>query len=233
MVLAYHRVNPWYKKDALSVSPETFKRQMKYLIRRKFIPTSINEISTGTKILLEKNRFCVTFDDGFADNLWYGLPVMEKLHIRPIIFISVDFIGTNKTLPRYEFSDKERFLNWKEIKEMVGRQVEFGSHGLKHLHLPTLENKELKTEVYDSKKIIEDKIGKKVDFFCYPYGDFNQRVVDAVKEAGYAGAFVTPGKRKLEVTEYTIPRTGIYSHNNFLIFKVKIWKSNKKIEKSF
>lgn len=207
MILAYHRVNPYYKDDALTVSPENFKRQIEYLLNKGLKPT-------------------ITFDDGYADNLWYAIPVLEKFNIKPVIFLTVNYIGTEDIFYRYKDREKDRFLNWQEIKEMSEQGVIFGSHSLSHPHLPDLDEKRLWEEVYISKKIIEDKTGKEVLYFCYPYGDFNERVIEKVKLAGYQGAFITPPKKKkIKNTQYTILRTGIYGHNNFLIFKIKIWKS--------
>ncbi|MCM8770008.1 MAG: hypothetical protein NC911_10160, partial [Candidatus Omnitrophica bacterium] len=47
MILAYHRINPWYKKDALTVSPEMFRKQLSFLLDHGW------QAITPEKILLE------------------------------------------------------------------------------------------------------------------------------------------------------------------------------------
>ncbi|HPP30083.1 MAG TPA: polysaccharide deacetylase family protein [bacterium] len=219
MILAYHRVNPFYKKDALTVSPENFERQIEFLLKKGFKPAHPEEYIKNPSSLL------ITFDDGYADNLWYAIPVLKQFHITPIIFLTVNYIGTDIIFSRYRDKEKDRFLNWEEVKEMTGEGVIFGSHSISHPHLTELNEEKLKEEICLSKKIIEDKTDKTVDFFCYPYGDFDERAIEKVKLAGYKNAFVTPPKgKKIKETDYTLLRTGIYGHNNFLMFRIKIWK---------
>jgi peptidoglycan/xylan/chitin deacetylase (PgdA/CDA1 family) len=226
MILAYHRVNPWHKKDALTVSPENFERHIKYLIEKKFKQFSPEKyFSNYSSSDIVHSLFLVTFDDGYADNLWYALPVLKKFGIKPLIFLTVNYVGTEDIFKRYRDKGKDRFLNWQEVKEMSADDVIFGSHSLSHPHLPVVDKEKLWAEVAESKKILEDKTGKEVDFFCYPYGDFDQRVIESVQKAGYKGAFVTPGiKRKIKKSIYTLTRTGVYGHNDFLTFRIKIWK---------
>jgi len=219
MILAYHRVNPFYKKDALTVSPENFERQIEFLLKKGFKPAHPEEYMKNPSSLL------IAFDDGYADNLWYALPVLKRLNIVPIIFLTVNYIGTDIIFSRYSDKEKDRFLNWDEVKKMSESGVIFGSHSLSHPHLTQLNEKKLIEEVSLSKKIIEEKTGKEVLYFCYPYGDFNEKVIEKVKESGYKSAFVTPPRgKKVKETDYTLIRTGIYGHNNFLMFRIKIWK---------
>ncbi|MGI6595158.1 MAG: polysaccharide deacetylase family protein [Candidatus Ratteibacteria bacterium] len=220
MILAYHRINPYYKDDALTVSPENFERQVLYLINKGIRPV----LPYNGKI--EPADFLITFDDGFADNLWYAEPILAQYKIRPLIFLTVNYTGTGNIFERYKDREKDRFLNWKEIKQMSEKGVIFGSHSLSHPHLTCLDNKKLWEELHTSKKMIEDNIGREVPYFCYPYGDFNNKVIEKVKEAGYKYAFVTPlGDKKIENTSYTLLRTGIYGHNTPFVFRIKIWKS--------
>ncbi len=93
MIFAYHRINPWYK-DALTVTPETFEKHIKYLLDNGLKPVSLYQY---VEELNQCNRnFCITFDDGFADNFLFAFPVIKRYGIRPIIFLTAHFIGTEK-----------------------------------------------------------------------------------------------------------------------------------------
>jgi len=225
MILAYHRINPWYKgKDALTVSPADFERQMKYLLVRRFKKACPGEYLSKSSNS-RRASLLITFDDGYADNLWYALPVLKNLGIKPVIFLTVNYIGTKEIFARYEDEEKDRFLNWGEVKEMSADGVVFGSHSLSHPHLPQLAWDKLWVEVSESKKTIEDRTGKEAEIFCYPYGDFDEGAIEAVQKAGYKGAVVTPGvKKRIKSGVYTMSRTGVYGHNSFLTFRIKIWK---------
>lgn len=220
MILAYHRINPWYGKDALSVTADCLEKQIKYLLKKKFRPVSPYALSTPG--LLD---FLITFDDGYADNLWYAIPVLKKFGITPVIFLTVDYIGSDHIFDRYRDKEKDRLLNWDEVKNMSGEGVVFGSHSLSHPRLTQIADDRLWIEISDSKKTIEDRTGKEVSFFCYPYGDFNEKVIEMVKKAGYKAAVVTAGVRKsVRDSAYTLSRIGIYGHNSFLAFRMKIWR---------
>lgn len=219
MILAYHRINPWHKKDALTVLPENFEKQLEYLLKNKW------EFDNLSSLHKSKSRvFSITFDDGFADNLWFALPVLKKLNLSAVIFLTASYIGTEKVFPRYNSSEKDRFLSWIEVNNLIKEGIEIGSHSLSHPHLTQIPLKEAKKEIEDSKKFIEDKTGIKVKYFCYPYGDFNKDIMELVKNAGYELAVVTPSTR-IKNTRYSMIRTGIYGHNNFLIYRIKIWRS--------
>ncbi|MCM8810753.1 MAG: polysaccharide deacetylase family protein, partial [Candidatus Omnitrophica bacterium] len=167
MILAYHRINPWYKDDPLTVNPENFEKQISYLLKRGFKQVE-NDYEK-----IEKNLI-ITFDDGFYDNIIFGLPLFKKLKIKPIIFVIVGYVSTDKIWDRYKDYEKDRFMKWEEIKEIINQDIEIGSHTLSHPHLTQITLEKAKEEIFSSKKVLEDKIGKEVKFFCYPYGEFNE-----------------------------------------------------------
>ena len=157
--------------------------------------------------------------------------MLKKYKIPATIFLTAGFIGKDLTFSRYHDKEKDRFLKWEEIRRMMNFNIDFGSHSLTHPHLTEIEDEKAWEEIYNSKVIIEEKTEKKIDFFCYPYGEFDERIISMVKKAGYKAAVVTV-KGKVKKGKYTLPRIGIYGHNNFLIFRVKIWKA-KLISKKF
>ncbi|MCM8764575.1 MAG: polysaccharide deacetylase family protein [Candidatus Omnitrophica bacterium] len=219
MILAYHRINPWYPKDALSVNPEMFESQIKFLLEKGFEPVSLYQyIDEKEK---HKKKFCITFDDGFVDNFIFAFPFLKKHGIRATIFITAHFIGTDRLHRNYTDREKDRYLRWKEVQEMLRANIDFGSHSLRHPDLTTLDRKQAWDEIFESKKFIQKNIGRKIDFFCYPYGKQNKKIREMVKNAGYLGAVVTNWKNKPD--RYALPRIGIYGHNSFFIFRMKLW----------
>ena len=88
----------------------------------------------------------------------------------------------------------EPLLTWDDVKEMHQNGISFGSHTVTHSILSRLPLDEVKAEVYESKKIIEEKIGSPVRTFAYPVGrkeDFNEITKNLLKEAGYTCALTT------------------------------------------
>jgi peptidoglycan/xylan/chitin deacetylase (PgdA/CDA1 family) len=102
-------------------------------------------------------------------------------------------------------------LGWDEILELSESGIEIGAHTLTHQVLVPLTDDELDNEILGSKRHIEERIGRPVSSFCYPngaLGDYDDRVVDAVRSAGYKCAVVAhfDGTRG---DLFTLRRTGV------------------------
>ncbi|HKQ80556.1 MAG TPA: polysaccharide deacetylase family protein [Blastocatellia bacterium] len=82
-------------------------------------------------------------------------------------------------------------MNWRQAREMVDSGVEFGSHTLTHPILTGLSDDRLREEVSQSRDRIQSALGRKVETFCYPNGDYDPRAQFEVARAGYQCAVTT------------------------------------------
>jgi peptidoglycan/xylan/chitin deacetylase (PgdA/CDA1 family) len=80
------------------------------------------------------------------------------------------------------------FLDWDEVREMVGKGVTFGSHSSSHRIMTQISLSEVKTELIDSRKMILQQGIKPVPVFCYPNGNFDRDIQELVRESGYLAA---------------------------------------------
>ena len=101
-------------------------------------------------------------------------------------------------------------LSWAQIRELSDAGIQFGSHSLTHPDLTRLEPPALVAEVRDSKKRIEDRIGREVRHFCYPFGGQSPAVIAAVRDAGYTSACTTR-RAAVQVGEdpFRLPRLSV------------------------
>jgi peptidoglycan/xylan/chitin deacetylase (PgdA/CDA1 family) len=99
MILVYHRVaeasvDPW----ALGVSPAHFAQQLQVLT------TIANPISLRDLIAAKSDRelpprpVCITFDDGYADNLHAAKPALEAFRVPGTVFITPGYLGIPENL---------------------------------------------------------------------------------------------------------------------------------------
>ena len=210
-ILMYHSVGDTDNITKLSVSPENFERQMKFLKDNRYNVITLEKMAGYIR---EGKRppyksIAITFDDGYYNNYQYAYPVLKKSDLPATIFIIVSKIG----LPGW--------LGWKELKEMSDSGlVTIGSHTVMHHWLPAVGTEVLKHELGDSKAILENNLGKPVNLFCYPLGVYNDRVKRFVKEAGY-GCAVTSNMGQYEkgIDVYSIKRIKISrTSDNLFVF---------------
>ncbi len=82
-------------------------------------------------------------------------------------------------------------INWRQAREMSDGTVEIGSHTLTHPILTSLSDDRLRDEVSQSRSRLEAEIGRKVETFCYPNGNYDLRAQREVARAGYQCAVTT------------------------------------------
>lgn len=223
-ILMYHRVCNNDKYDQLTVNPERFTEQIKYLSEHYRIISLENAVTELKSGIIKKKTVIVTFDDGYLDNLTYAVPVLERYNVPATIFVTSQFCDQVKQHPRYKDEKGRLHLTWEEIKELHAMPgITIGSHTLSHPYLSSLDTDESKNEIIKSKKIIEKKTGSPVNYFCYPSGDFGVREMSFVKEAGYLAAVtVAPGKNRPGIDHYLLRRVEITQKDEPADIKAKL-----------
>lgn len=117
-------------------------------------------------------------------------------------------------------------VTWEQLKEMQNNGVEIGSHTLNHPILSKILIEDLNTEIGISKQRIEEKLNCNISSFCYPNSappDINEKVVEAVKIAGYQGAVFStiPGNDDL----FKIPRIAATNSKTEFMWKISTLES--------
>lgn len=82
-------------------------------------------------------------------------------------------------------------MTWDHARVLAEDGHEIGSHSMSHASLPRCSDEDLEFELRESLKVLSEQLGRDVFSFCYPNGDHDKRVVDAVQRAGYRAGVVT------------------------------------------
>lgn len=199
-ILTYHHIKePEAHQRGSSVSPAEFAQQMDFLKQQNFSVVTLDEIKQylkGTRSLPPRS-VAITFDDGYADVYTNAFPVLKANGFPATIFIIANRLK----------EPGEDFLTAAQIKEMLQANIHPGSHTVTHPRLTRLTIYEQVREIYDSKKIIEELLECQVNWFSYPYGNFDAQTVRLVREAGYSGAVSAIRDNMLKPQQlYYLPR---------------------------
>jgi peptidoglycan/xylan/chitin deacetylase (PgdA/CDA1 family) len=100
--------------------------------------------------------------------------------------------------------------------------ITIGAHSHCHNILTQLEDGEIRESIATSKRLLEEWTGYSVDFFSYPNGNYDQRVIRALKEHGFKCSFTTE-ERPWDASDdpMTIPRIGVGRYDTFEYFKIR------------
>ncbi len=210
-ILMYHRVTDLDQYDQLTVSPKRFDDQLRGL------KSSHRVVALKDAFSFDENSVVITFDDGYLDNYLEAAPLLQKYGLPATIYLTADFVDQKASHRRYKGSERLH-MDWLEVSDLAASGlINFGSHTCTHPMLSELKSADSKREIIDSKMRLEDKLGTSVSSFAYPNGNYGQREVDYVEEAGYVHAVtVKPGVnrgnsellqlRRTEVTDRDEPK---------------------------
>ena len=88
--------------------------------------------------------------------------------------------------------------------------MNFGSHSLSHRALTSLSDREVFDEFVVSKQILEDRIGREITSFSYPYGSCTEKLHSACFSAGYKYCY-TSSHGIITKDSFILPRNSINS----------------------
>lgn len=199
-----------------------FVRQMDLLVRwaRPVAANFSGPLDAGRRYA------AVTFDDGFVSVVQRALPELKKRGIPCTVFIVSDLLG-KVPLWAEEYSGGEmldRFVTEEELVGMPSELVTIGSHTETHPALTCLNQADAMRELVMSRAKLEKLLGRKVELFSFPFGDFNQSLIALCREAGYTRVFTTlPTRALLCSDEYVSGRVAVETSDWNIEFCLKLF----------
>lgn len=176
----YHEVYRLKDKDRLSrltnpiynIELNYFQKQMDFLFKNRFKTLTIHEYISEKSYSKEK-VICLTFDDGWLGNYLYAYPILKKYDFKATFFIATDLIG------------KPLYMTWEEIEELASSGMSIQSHTVTHQPLAHLGVERVLFELSESKKVIEERVGQKVEHLSLPHGIKDERIWALAQGMGY------------------------------------------------
>lgn len=217
-VLMYHhiltpeeKINSPFSNSSTTMTTVEFEEQMKYLHDEHFTTIKTEDLYdylNGEKNLPAKSVL-LTMDDGNISSRIYGYPILQKYKVH------IDqFIITSRT-PREPLPFDHQTLTFLSQQEMDEMTDHYGYHSHTHAmhsltedqtgYLLTKTDEEIVDDLIHSRHSLED-----TSFLAYPFGQYDEHVIELAKESGITLAFTTTGGyTTLESDFMRIPRFGI------------------------
>ena len=230
-ILMYHSitdgdeagVQPYYRT---TTSPDVFAAQMRDLHEAGYsslgVPEAANLLSAASHSIGKK--VVITFDDGYNDFRIHAAPLLAQYGFAATVFLPTAYIGDTPQ------SFKGRpCLTWGEIRQLQDAGIIFGSHTVNHPQLHQLAAREINEELVKSKETIEQKLGRPVESFAYPYAfpetdtGFKKRLRDMLCNAGYnSGVCTTLGRPTRGSDPFFLKRLPVNSCDDSQFFRAKL-----------
>ena len=165
----------------LYVRPSDFRGQLAWLDRHGYTAVTLGAVwdhwhGTGS---LPAKPVVISVDDGFRSTFTVALPALRAHRWPGVLNLALHHL------------DIGWGLSTRRVRVLIAEGWEIGAHTLTHPDLTTVSDDRLHREVAGSKRVLERRLGVAVDFFCYPSGRYDARVVSAVRRARYLGATTT------------------------------------------
>jgi len=156
--------------------------------------------STVTEVLdaPAHGRFVLSFDDGHESSYSQIFPLLAERRWPATFFVVAGWLGTRDA------------LTWPQLRTMADAGMEIGSHSLTHAQIQGASAAEIRREFGDSKRMLEDGLGRPVRVASLPRGSAEPRAAVILAELGYR-AFCTsaPGLISAATNPFDAPRIAI------------------------
>jgi len=203
-IVLFHRVTDEIPVDGLTVSTAWF-REYCALMRSRFhvIPLAELHRILQTGATPPMRTIAITFDDCYRDNL-SAARVLSEHGLHATFFVPTRYVGTDHVFEWDVGLKKMPNLTWDDVKEIQSLGHEIGSHTVTHADLGAIDAADVRWELAESKKVLENELGRPVRYLAYPFGgrgNFRPEYLGLSREIGYEacvsayGGFVQPHLR--------------------------------------
>ncbi len=201
-ILMYHVINPAPAGAAfpgLYVSASEFAAQVQALAHAGFHAVTLDQLRAywqdGARLPAGK-PIVLSFDNGYQSQYTNALPVLRHM----------GWVG-DENIQLSGLPPSQGGLSRTQIRGLIAAGWELDTQGYSHAELTALDVSELEYQIAGARKLIQQRYGVPVNWFCYPSGHYDASVVAEVKAAGFVGSTtVIPGWAGPQSEPYRLPR---------------------------
>jgi peptidoglycan/xylan/chitin deacetylase (PgdA/CDA1 family) len=208
------------------------EREADFILKMEWLKKNFNMISLASAydrvgLTNNKTNIALTFDDGFKEHSTFVAPVLRDLLIPATFFVSSGGLGAK---PKFASENLKRmngrfaFMDANDVKYLaVDPLFTIGGHTMNHTDLGrNYSAADLEKEIKHDKKDLEKAIGKKIEFFAYPFGsikNLHRDSIAVIRDSGYKAAFtIVPSFWKQSDDPYQIGRDSLLLEDSIALW---------------
>ena len=179
-ILTFHDLSQHSVENKYVITEENFTDHLEYLASHNYnciLPENYCVTFFESAHKLPDKSVMITFDDGHESNYTIALPILKKYNFKATFFITTDFI------------DQVGYMTSRQINLLRDSGMSVQSHAKTHLFLNELNNEQIRIELDESKKKLEDILGKPVQSISMPGGRYNNSVIELARQINYLALF--------------------------------------------
>ncbi len=212
-ILLYHHIvedkdkqnAPWNSND-ITISTSEFTRQMQMITDRGHYVATLDEVVAFVRgeILLPSGALALTFDDGYRSNTYYAAPILRDFGFKATVF-SVMYHYDTEYQDFYDVSKLQHITrkDLEPVKDVIDQQCHTFNN---HTPLANQTYEQIYADLMLSQNCYP------CDYFAYPNGSYDDKVISAAKAAGFVAGFSTVERGAAPGDDiYLIPRFTVTS----------------------
>lgn len=185
-ILVYHNFGR-ESRGRLVLGARAFEEQMRHLKAEGYRVISLRDFLEfmEQRRQIPRRAVILTFDDGYRSFKEFAYPILKELGFTATLFPYTDYIGAGGNA-----------LRWADLQELAREGFDVQGHAKTHGDLrrragePDAEYEHrMKAELGEPQALFRRHLGRSADVLAYPYGRWDDRLLEKLKEYGYTAAF--------------------------------------------
>jgi len=177
-ILCFHHIADLHYYTAIS---QTRFIELLVQLQEAFTLVDASDLSEMAGRAFARPPLLLSFDDAYEDNVEPLLAAAASLACKGIIFPVANYVGKQNDW-NGKAPYRARHASRSQLAELLKAGYQIGSHTLDHINLVRLTHAEIRTQTRDSRKRLEDMLQAKIAAISYPFGWFNQEVLEIAAE---------------------------------------------------